>query len=69
MLALSLSSNSSTESTLNANVSREESLISAESKSLLSVMNSANEVLQAIPQQLSEVNMLYSAITGYNSSS
>ncbi|MDR3724771.1 MAG: flagellar filament capping protein FliD [Terracidiphilus sp.] len=69
MLGLSLSSNSNSESTLNANISREELLISAESKSLVSVLNSANQTLQAIPQQLSEVNMLYSAITGYNQSS
>jgi flagellar hook-associated protein 2 len=69
MLALSLSANSSSESTLNADISKEESLISTESKSLTAVMTSANEVLQAIPMQLSEVNELYSAITGYNQNS
>ena len=69
MLALALSADSSSESTLNANISRQESLISAESKSLTAVLNSANEILQEIPMQLSEVNMLYSAITGYNQNS
>jgi len=69
MLALSLSSNSSSESTLNANISREESMISAQQKRLYAQLTSANQILQAIPQQLSEVNMIYSAITGYGKSS
>jgi flagellar hook-associated protein 2 len=69
ILKLAASSNSSTESTLNADISREEVLISSESKSLTSVLNSANETLQEIPMQISEVNELYSAITGYNQSS
>lgn len=69
MLAMELTAHSSTESTLNANISREEAQISAEKKSLTTELNSANEVLQSIPSQLSEVNELYSAITGYNQSS
>ena len=32
-------------------------------------LNNANEALQAIPQQLNEVNELYSAMTGYNTTS
>jgi flagellar hook-associated protein 2 len=69
ILKLAASSNSSTESTLNADISKEGVLISSESKSLTSVLNSANEVLQEIPMQISEVNELYSAITGYNQKS
>jgi flagellar hook-associated protein 2 len=69
MLALSLSSNSASESTLNADISREEIQISAERKSLTAELNSANEILQEIPAQLSEVNEIYSAITGYGQSS
>jgi len=69
MLKMALKSNSSIESTLNADISREELLISSESKSLTAELNSANEVLQSIPTQLSSVNELYSAITGYNQSS
>jgi flagellar hook-associated protein 2 len=69
MLKMALKANSSIESTLNADISREELLISSESKSLTAELNSANEILQSIPQQLSSVNMLYSAITGYNSNS
>lgn len=69
MLSLALSANSASESTLNTDISREDSLISAESKSLTLELNSANEILQEIPQQLSEVNMIYSAITGYGETS
>jgi len=50
ILALASSSNSSIESTLNADVSREELLISAQSKSLTTELNSANEILQELPR-------------------
>lgn len=66
VLALAASSNSSIESTLNADISKEELLISAESKSLTAELNSANEIMQELPSQLQGVNELYSAITGYD---
>lgn len=69
ILALAKTANSSTESSLNKDLSREEVLISAEESSLTTELNSANEILQMIPSELSEVNELYSAITGYSSSS
>lgn len=69
MLALAKSANSSNESTMNAYISKEQSLISAEQKSLTAEMNSANEILQAIPSQLQGIDELYSAITGYNQKS
>jgi flagellar hook-associated protein 2 len=69
ILALSSKSNSSIESSLNANISREEILISKEQVSLTAELNSANEIMQEIPTQLDGVNELYSAITGYNQSS
>jgi flagellar hook-associated protein 2 len=65
-LSLALSANSATESSLNHNISREDLLISAEQTSLTIELTSANEVLQAIPSQLDNINELYSAITGYN---
>ncbi len=68
ILKLAANSNSSIESTLNANISREESMISIQQKSLTAELNSANEILQQIPTQLDSVNQLYSAITGYNQS-
>lgn len=66
ILALASSSNSNIESTLNADISKENSLISAQQISLTAELNSANEIMQAIPTQLAGVNELYSAITGYN---
>jgi len=68
ILSLASTSNSNIESTLNADISKESSLISAEQKSLTAELNSANEVMQELPQQLLGVNELYSAITGYNQS-
>jgi flagellar hook-associated protein 2 len=66
ILALASSSNSNIESTLNADISKEESLISAQQTSLTAELNSANEIMQELPSQLDGVNELYSAITGYN---
>jgi flagellar hook-associated protein 2 len=66
VLALATKSNSNIESTLNADVSKEEALISAEQSSLTTELNNANQVMQSLPSQLQGVNELYSAITGYN---
>jgi flagellar hook-associated protein 2 len=66
VLALASTSNSTMESTLNADISREESLISAQQISLTAELNSANEIMQMLPSQLQGVNELYSAVTGYN---
>lgn len=66
VLSLAAKSNSSTESMLNANISKEESLISMQQKSLNAELISANEIMQALPSQLEGINQLYSAITGYN---
>jgi flagellar hook-associated protein 2 len=69
ILKLAQNSNSSVESTLNADISREEALISAEQKSLTAELNSANEILQQLPTELSGINEMYAAITGYGQSS
>ncbi len=66
VLSLASTSNSSIESTLNADISREQSLISAQQSSLTAELNSANEIMQQLPSQLQGVNELYSAITGYD---
>jgi flagellar hook-associated protein 2 len=68
ILSLAAKSNSNIESTLNADISKEELLISAQQKSLTAELNSANEIMQELPSQLQSVNELYSAITGYNQS-
>lgn len=69
VLSLASSSNSNVESTLNADISKEDALISAQQKSLTAELNSANEIMQELPSQLDGVNELYSAITGYNQNS
>jgi flagellar hook-associated protein 2 len=66
VLSLASTSNSNIEATLKANISKEETLISAQQKSLTAELNSANEIMQELPSQLQGVNELYSAITGYN---
>ena len=66
VLTLAENSNSNIEATLNANITRENATISAEQTRLTLELNTANEVLQALPSQLNDANLLYSAITGYN---
>ncbi len=66
ILALASTSNSNIESTLNADISKEQEQISAQQSSLTTELNTANQVIQSIPSLLSQVNELYSAITGYN---
>jgi flagellar hook-associated protein 2 len=68
ILKLASGSNSSIESMLNATISKEEKLISSQQVSLTAALNSANEIMQALPRQLEGVSELYSAITGYNQS-
>jgi len=66
MLSLATSANSTTESTLNADITREQSYISAQQSSLTTELNQANEIMQELPTELQGINELYSAITGYN---
>jgi flagellar hook-associated protein 2 len=60
-----LNQDSAQESTLNADITNENAIISSEQASLTTELEDANETLQAIPSQISEVNELYAAITGY----
>ena len=57
------------ESTLNVEIYREESLNSAQQKNLISELNRANQILQAISSMLNQVNVLNSASTGYHNNS
>lgn len=66
-LALALQENSSQEDMLNDNITRQEALIATQKEHLTSQLNLANQILQSIPQQIQQVNEIYSAITGYNS--
>jgi flagellar hook-associated protein 2 len=65
-VALALSENSTVESQLNTNISNEETTISAQKAQLTTELNQANFTLTEIPQEIQNINEMYSAITGYN---
>lgn len=67
LLTLAQNSNSTVEANLNASIAKQESLISVQQVSLTAELNVANQILQSLPSQLNSVEMIYSAITGYNS--
>ena len=58
--------NSSEESALNTDITKENATLASQKTQLTTELNTANEILQSIPSQLNEVNEMYSAITGYN---
>jgi len=57
--------NSTEETSLNKNVSDEEARLADQKTSLTAELNRANQILQAIPSQLNQINEMYSAVTGY----
>jgi flagellar hook-associated protein 2 len=63
---LALQENSTVETQLNTNISNEETIISAQKTQLTTELNEANYTLTEIPQELQQINEMYSAITGYN---
>ncbi len=66
LIYLAQQQNSAEETTLNQNISNEEALLATEKTNLTTELNTANQIMQSIPEQLNEVNEMYSAITGYN---
>lgn len=65
-ICLALQQDSAQESQLNSDVTNENKTISTDQTQLTTELNEANYTLQEIPDQIDEVNELYSAITGYN---
>lgn len=65
-ITLALAENATETTTLNANITNENALISTQQASLTTELNQANFTLQEIPSQINEVDELYSAITGFN---
>ena len=63
---LALQEDSTVETQLNTNISNEEATISTQKTLLTTELNEANYTLTEIPQQLQQINEMYSAITGYN---
>jgi flagellar hook-associated protein 2 len=66
-VALALNEDTGQEKTLNDNIDKQEALIATQKEHLTAELNLANQVMQSIPQQIQQVNEMYSAITGYNS--
>ena len=64
-IGLAQKENSSQESSLNDNISKQEALVATQKTNLTTELNLANQILQAIPQQIQQVDQIYSAITGY----
>jgi flagellar hook-associated protein 2 len=65
-ISLALSEDSSQETTLNDNVSKQDALIATQKANLTTELNTANQILQSIPEMIQQVNEMYGAITGYN---
>jgi flagellar hook-associated protein 2 len=66
VIYLALQQNSAQEAALNQNISDQETRIANDKTRLTAQLNQANQILQSIPDQVNQVNQLYSAITGYN---
>jgi flagellar hook-associated protein 2 len=58
--------NSSQETALNADITNENALLATQKTQLTTELNQANEILQAIPSQLNEVNSIFDSLTGFN---
>ncbi len=65
-IRLALQQNAAVEQQLDQNISNEETIISAKKTELTAQLNEANYILTSIPQQLQQIDEIYSAITGYN---
>jgi flagellar hook-associated protein 2 len=63
---LALQQNSAQEAALNTSISDQEARIADDKVRLTNELNRANQILQSIPDQLNQINQLYSAVTGYN---
>ena len=66
VIALAQKANSNMESTLNKQIAKQESVISVQQKRLTAQLTLANQIMQGLKSQLEGINLLYSAITGYN---
>ena len=63
---LALQQDSQEETSLNDNITNENTIISNQQTQLTTELNEANYELEQIPTQLDEINEIYSSITGYN---
>jgi flagellar hook-associated protein 2 len=66
ILNLAQKANSTMESNFNKQIAKQEASIADQQKRLTAQLTQANQILQNLPSQLSGMDMIYSAITGYN---
>jgi flagellar hook-associated protein 2 len=66
ILSQAETANGTAETNLNSTISTMDARITTQQTSLTAELNAANQTLQEIPMQLTMVNEIYSAITGYN---
>jgi flagellar hook-associated protein 2 len=58
--------NTSQESALNTDITNENATLATQKTQLTDELNTANQILQAIPEQLDEVNSVFDSLTGFN---
>lgn len=58
--------NTAKEKALNDSIADEDARLATQKTNLTNELNAANQILQSIPDQLSEIDQIYSAVTGYN---
>jgi flagellar hook-associated protein 2 len=61
--------NTAKEAALNKSIADQDARLAVQTTALTAELNAANQILQSIPDQLSEMDQIYSAITGYNTGS
>jgi len=66
LIPLAQAQNASQESSLNTDITNENALLATQKTQLTDELNTANQVLQAIPSQLDEVNSIFDSLTGFN---
>jgi flagellar hook-associated protein 2 len=69
VLFLAMKQNATQEASLNQSISDQEARIADNRQRLTAQLNTANAILQSLPDQLNQVDQLYNAITGYNRTS
>jgi flagellar hook-associated protein 2 len=65
-IALAQQQNSSQETALNTDITNENALLATQKTQLTDELNTANQILQSIPEQLDEVNSVFDSLTGFN---
>jgi flagellar hook-associated protein 2 len=65
-ISLALGEDASQEKALNDNIGKREELIATQKANVTTELNLADRILQSIPEQIQQINEMYSAITGYN---